>query len=121
MSGAFNGKVFAVDGTWNVNANGNWATATSWLGNVIPTGQDGTATFGSIITANRTVTVDTRTIGNLTFNAASTYTLNSGALTLSTSIGTPTINVMQGSRAPQMASRLQPGASLRRGFKASVH
>jgi autotransporter-associated beta strand protein len=96
MPGAFNGKVFAVDGTWNVNANGNWATATSWLGSVIPTGQDGTATFGPVITANRTVTVDTRTIGNLTFNAASTYTLNGGALTLSTSIGTPTINVMQG-------------------------
>jgi autotransporter-associated beta strand protein len=85
----------AADGSWNVNAAGNWITAGSWLNNTIP-GSNSTTTSTDIATFglptgnnNRVVTVDAnRNIGGMTFSNTSTdasarYTLSSGNLLLS--------------------------------------
>ncbi len=80
----------AVSNSWNVNANGNWTTAGSWLGGVnIPgsTTTDNTdiATFSFTLGGARTVTVDTdRYIGGIDFGNTSNfgYTLSSGILHL---------------------------------------
>jgi autotransporter-associated beta strand protein len=71
-----------TNGTWNVNAAGNWSLNTNWLGNTIATDADGNAYFNAVdITANRTVTVDTlRTIGNLYFADTGTGTAFSWTL-----------------------------------------
>ena len=82
--------VRAASNSWNVNANGNWATAGSWLGGVdIPgsttTDNSDIATFSFTLTTSRAVTVDTdRYIGGIDFGNTSTngYTLSPGTLHL---------------------------------------
>ncbi|MDI9396559.1 MAG: autotransporter-associated beta strand repeat-containing protein [Candidatus Pacebacteria bacterium] len=78
----------AADGSWNVNAAGNWNTGSNWL-NGIPgsttANNSDVATFSFPLTAARTVTVDTgRYIGGITFGNNSTfgYTLSGGSLNL---------------------------------------
>jgi fibronectin-binding autotransporter adhesin len=61
----------AVNGTWNVDAAGNWGTASNWLSNPVdevPGGQGSIVGLTNNITAARTVTIDTdsRTVGALT-------------------------------------------------------
>ncbi|GAT32578.1 PEP-CTERM protein-sorting domain-containing protein [Terrimicrobium sacchariphilum] len=49
----------AANGTWNVDATGNWTTASNWLNNTIPGSSIGdVASFTYDLTANQTVTVD---------------------------------------------------------------
>ncbi len=59
-------------GTWNVDAAGNWSTLGSWTsltGGVVPNAVDAAVTFGTLITAARTVTLDVDvSVGSLTFN-----------------------------------------------------
>ena len=70
---------------WNVNANGNWTTATNWSLGSAPNGVGAFANFGgggATITAPRTVTLDAnQTVGSIGFNSAQSYTI-SGANTL---------------------------------------
>ena len=92
-------RVHATDGTWNLNANGGWDTAGNWSSSVIADGTDATATFGSVITAARTLNLNTsRTIGNIVFDCPTNYTITNltKTLTLATSSGTPVINLVQG-------------------------
>src|SRR5439155_6720984 len=50
--------------TWNVNASGNWSTASNWSGGSAPNGAGALARFGSIITSPRTITLDApKTVG----------------------------------------------------------
>lgn len=67
----------AVNGAWNVNADGNWATAGNWAASIAD-GQNDLADFSAInITADRTVTITTnRTIGDLRFGDATTPNFN---------------------------------------------
>lgn len=60
---------FAADGTWKVDADGDWGTAGNWVGNMIADGATFTADFSAVtLTADRTVSLDTaRTIGTLDF------------------------------------------------------
>ncbi len=87
------------DGTWGVDAGGNWSTASNWVSNVIADGAGHTANFTWNITADRTVNLDTnRTIGSMNFTDnggnGSAWTLgSSGNYTLTMSGGTPTISV----------------------------
>jgi len=87
---------------WNVNAGGTWTTAANWTPSE-PNGANDTATFGSVITAPRTVTLNAdRTIGNMVFNNANSYTLAPAAaqsLTIGDGTGTKTIQVITGSHA----------------------
>ena len=76
------GQVF----DWNVNSNGNWSVAGNWTpGGGPPNAIDDTANFGTIITGNRTITVDTNVIvgqmdffhdtGNREYNIVGTNTI----------------------------------------------
>ena len=47
--------------TWNTDAPGDWTTAANWNPVGFPDGQGDSAIFGSIITANRTVTLNSAT------------------------------------------------------------
>lgn len=60
---------------WNVDANGTWTNSANWNPSE-PNAAGDTATFGSVITAPRTVTLDAnRTVGNLVFDNANAYTI----------------------------------------------
>ncbi len=87
---------FAADGSWNVNAAGNWSDAGNWAGGTIADGTDSTATFPNIINADRAITLDTiRTIGNITASDTSNrYTISGvNMLTLDVSSGVSIIDV----------------------------
>lgn len=81
----------AANGTWNVDAAGNWVDTANWLDAVVP-GTSGTtftntdtATFTTTLTSNRTVTLDAnRNVKDILFSNDSGfgYTLSSGTLRL---------------------------------------
>ncbi|HEY8900803.1 MAG TPA: autotransporter-associated beta strand repeat-containing protein [Chthoniobacterales bacterium] len=80
----------AADATWNVDAADSWATDAAWNpaaapGSTSSTTSTDTATFGSVITAARTVTVDAnRNVSGINFSGNSfAYTLSGGNLLLS--------------------------------------
>jgi fibronectin-binding autotransporter adhesin len=78
--------------SWNVDAAGNWNTAANWSGGAVPLAGS-TPSFGGIITAARTVTVDTpgtASLAGLLFNNQT----NSFSYTLS---GTNVLNFNAGS------------------------
>ena len=62
----------ALDGSWNVDTDGNYNDTANWLGGTLGIGNGFTATFANDITATRTVTLETtgRAIGNLVFGDA---------------------------------------------------
>ena len=99
-----------TDGTWNVDAAGNWNDAGNWSSSTIADGTGFTAFFTQELTAARIVTLDTaRTIGNITFTDGTTSDSNltiSGAntLTLGVTTGTPVINVTQADRTLTIGS-----------------
>jgi len=82
------GVVFLLSGlsnrvsaqTWNLNANGNWSAAGNWSPATVPNAIGANATLGGIISATRTITVDTSvTLGTLTINDNNNYTLTRAA------------------------------------------
>ncbi len=91
-------------GVWNNAAGGSWATPTNWSASTLPDGPGVQATFGSVITAPQTVTLDeTTTVGNLQFNNANSYTIAQGAgggsLILDNAGAAAIINVSAGSHS----------------------
>ncbi|MBU6222475.1 MAG: autotransporter-associated beta strand repeat-containing protein, partial [Planctomycetes bacterium] len=102
-SGGFVTLTIAASGLlaqWNVDAGGTWTTAANWTPSE-PNGAGDTATFGSVITAPRTVTLNAdRTIGNVVFNNANAYTIAPAAaqtLTIGDGTGNKQIQVVTGS------------------------
>jgi len=86
-------------GTWNLNGNGNWTPAGNWSGGA-PNGVGDAAIFGTVITAPRTVTLNSgRTVGSVVFDSAHSYTVgnSTNTLTLDVSSGSVTITVNSGS------------------------
>lgn len=81
--------------SWNVDADGNWSTAANWTGNVIPNAVGALASFGSIATATRTVTVDApHTVGGLDFSSGQAFVIaGPGTLTLDSTSGAAVVNV----------------------------
>ena len=60
---------------WNVDANGNWGTASNWTPSE-PDAATATAYFGPMITAPRTITLNApKTVGAMVFNNANAYTI----------------------------------------------
>jgi len=83
--------------TWNLNANGTWGVASNWLPASAPNGVGANATLGTIITANRVVTLAAPvTLGNLTINDNNRYTVSGSTLTFDTT-GGPAALLVQGS------------------------
>ncbi len=90
---------------WAIDNNGSWTSPTSWTGG-IPNTVSAIATFGSVITAPRTVTLDgDKTVGVIQFTNANSYSLNPGSggnitldngssnASITDSLGTHSINV----------------------------
>ena len=91
-------------GVWNNAAGGSWATPTNWSSSTLPDGPGVQATFGSVITAPQTVTLDeTTTVGNLQFNNENSYAIAQGAgggsLILDNAGAAAIINVSAGSHS----------------------
>ncbi len=62
--------------SWGVDASGNWSSSVSWTNGMVPNSSGTPATFGSVITAPRTVTLDIPvTLGSMSFNNTNTYTI----------------------------------------------
>jgi hypothetical protein len=62
--------------TWGVDSDGNASLGSNWIGGVAPGGVGDSATFSTIITAPRTVTLDAdTTLGSLTFDSSISYTI----------------------------------------------
>ena len=62
--------------TWGVDSDGNASVGSNWIGGVAPGGIGDTATFSTIITAPRTVTLDTNTtLGTVKFDSPISYTI----------------------------------------------
>jgi hypothetical protein len=99
--------------TWNVNANGNWSAAGNWTGGV-PNTVGARAVFGGVITAPRTVTVDSPiTVGRIDFNSANAYTIaGTNPIALSTSGAASQINVAAGSHAINTTVALSGDAAI---------
>jgi fibronectin-binding autotransporter adhesin len=104
----------AADGSWAVDASGNWSDAANWSGGVAATGLNATAFFTNAITGDRVVSNDYAgplTVGKLAFDAgAGSWTLAGGALQLVVSTGSSTVNVSSGSAA--IASVVSDGSIL---------
>jgi autotransporter-associated beta strand protein len=82
--------------TWNLNANGNWNSAANWNPNTsFPDAIDASARFGSVISANRTITLGQNlTVGTLRFDDNNSYTLSGlNTLTFDVSAGSAAIDV----------------------------
>ena len=95
---------------WNVDSNGAWSQGGNWDPTTPPDDPGAVATFGPVINAPRTVTVDApHTVGTIVFNSASSYTIaGPAALTLTIDTGQVAIRVDAGSHtvaAPLVLSR----------------
>lgn len=89
LSGLLGETSLAADATWNINTAGNWADDSSWNPLLAPGSTSGTtstdiATFGTVITGSRAITVDAdRNIFGINFAGnSSTYHLTGGSLVL---------------------------------------
>jgi fibronectin-binding autotransporter adhesin len=116
-SGGFVTLTVATSGLlaqWNVDAGGNWTTASNWTPSE-PNGPGDTASFGSVITAPRTVLLNAdRTIGNMVFSSSNSYTIAptaSQTLTVGDGSGSRTIQVEAGSHAISAPVALSSNAS----------
>ncbi len=62
--------------TWGVDSDGNASVGSNWIGGVVPGGIGDTATFSTIITAPRVVTLDAdTTLGTVKFDSPISYTI----------------------------------------------
>ncbi len=101
----------STDGSWNTDLAGDWTDITKWTGGAnYASGADATATFGNVITQNRTITLNTGiTIGHISaLDSTHNYTI-SGAniLTLDTTTGIPSISVGTAGRTLTISSEIQ--------------
>jgi hypothetical protein len=89
----------AADGTWTQNGDGNWSDITKWDSGIVADGTDSTAFLSDVISANRTITLDSaRTIGNIFAQDTTHDYIISGAntLTFDVTAGSPTVSVVAG-------------------------
>jgi hypothetical protein len=84
--------------TWTADGDVSTSSIMNWRGE-LPATPYATANFGSLITAARTLTVDTTlTMADMNFDSANSYTLGgTGTITLDAISGVTTINVITGS------------------------
>jgi autotransporter-associated beta strand protein len=89
-----------TNGTWNVNASGNWSDTANWLGGNVASGASSIASFNTQnIVADQTATIDSAfTIGRLNVLDAATSSnqwifAGSGVLTLDNGVSRPIFDV----------------------------
>jgi glucose/arabinose dehydrogenase len=100
--GAGMGEIFKVvvgtiDGSWNIDNSGNWFTPDNWTSGGVPGMVGDSATFGPLITTQRTVTLDgAQAVSTLTLNSTQGYVLaGPGILTLQ-GLSPAVVNVIAG-------------------------
>ncbi len=111
---------FTAAVSWNSTGPGNWGAAANWSSSIIPKGSGDVATFGSAITAPTVVTLDSsRTVGEIFFSNANSYTISGAAGAVLTiddtgdaSGSNPQINVSLGSQSINAPITLANGVSL---------
>jgi fibronectin-binding autotransporter adhesin len=101
----------AANGTWNVNAPGNWSNTANWTGGVIASGAGATADFSTLdISSDHAVNIDapftigTLISGDLTTLSNSWQFTGAGPLTLDNGGSQPVVNVIN--RAPTLSAPL---------------
>jgi beta-glucanase (GH16 family) len=112
----------ALRPTWKNDQAGNWSDTTKWTDSISPNAIDADVLFGNIISQARTVTVDgPKTVGRLTFDDASPYTIaGNQVLTLDTSGAAAQINVLTGSHTISAPLSLAKSAVVTIGPAAST-
>ena len=103
--------------TWGVDASGNASAGSNWVGGVAPGGAGDKATFSTIISADRIVTLDAPlVVGTVKFDDNNSYTVQGpGTLTLqATGAQHAAIRVLNahGSGAHSISANLQVGSPL---------
>ncbi len=93
----YGARVVLSGSRWAINGSGNWSPLADWIGAGVPSVANDVGTFGSVITAPVTVTLDgNRTVGTLNFDNANAYTITGAStLTLQSASGAG-INVFNG-------------------------
>lgn len=87
-----------ANGTWIVDANGDWNNPANWASGIIATGVNFTATFNANFTAPRFVNLGpSLSIGNLSFidsnpTSAGSVIITNGTITLQVASGTPSLS-----------------------------
>jgi hypothetical protein len=106
--------------TWNRDADADWNDSGNWLGGV-PNASNIRATFGSAITAPRTITLSSgQRVGTVSFNSAQRYTLGGpGTLNLASS-GTSLIEVVSGSHTIAAPVHFSNSATLSVGTSSTL-
>lgn len=119
----------AANGTWNVDASGNWTTASNWLNNTIAGGSNGDiAAITFDITANQIVTVDgsNKTFGILNIgdtNGSNSFTVSGGtSLVLNNNASPAEINQISTSKGDTLSApiALQSSSLLIRNASANA-
>src|SRR4051812_26676332 len=92
----FSRHVVAATATWNVDADGFWATNGNWNA-VHPDSAVQDAFFVNVITADRTITDDIGTLdlGKITFDSASGYDIVSNVFGIQFRLNTFGTNLLQ--------------------------
>lgn len=112
-----------VAGEWGIDADGVWSADANWNASVVPNGIGHAATFGSGITADRTVEVDEDVaVGSLVLdNAAASYTIG-GVKTVSLEAAgeQPTLEVKSGHHTISAPIVAPNGFTLKEASGASV-
>jgi hypothetical protein len=97
--------------TWNANASGTWVDSNNWVLGYVPNAATDQVLFGSVITAPRTVAVDTdKTVNTMTFSNANTYAI-AGPATISLAGTSPTIEATEGSHQLQTKIKLEANSA----------
>jgi hypothetical protein len=81
-----------IDKVWRIDADEVTSVATNWTTEVAPGGVGDKASFSTVITADRTVTIDTPlTLGTVRFDDDNNYTLTGNTLTLQAAGTSPAV------------------------------
>jgi hypothetical protein len=97
-----NGSVTVIDvpnPTWNKNSNSNWEDSGNWVDHGVPNSKQEVADFADVITANRTVAMNSNySLKGLRFRDSShSYLINgAGAITIDADTGNGIIEVVAG-------------------------
>ncbi len=88
-------SLFGASATWSLNANGSWNVNGNWTPATFPNAIDDTASFLSIISANRLITLGQDiTVGTLNFDDNNNYSLLTGnTLFFQTTAGNAALNL----------------------------
>ena len=70
----------STQSSWNIAGSGSWMTAGNWNPSGVPSSVGTEVTFGPVITANATVTLDgNKTVGSINFQSPFSYTIAAGS------------------------------------------